>query len=156
MRVDECGQHLIGQLVSVGEIDDLDRAAVDRVAEQEELEVVVVGVGVHPGFRQVHWREGLDVNEEFTHARQLLENNGCWEDATPQKWAWCPPSMGEGLVVVVSAVLFELGLGVSHELVDAFAILADSPPFGNHIGDLYDDETEDSANEQCHESGGVC
>ncbi|WP_262347302.1 hypothetical protein [Corynebacterium aurimucosum] len=76
VRVDECGQHLFGELVSVGEIDDLDRAAVDRVAEQQELEIVVVGVGVHTGFRQVHRREGLDVNEEFTHARQLLENNG--------------------------------------------------------------------------------
>ncbi|MDK8869360.1 hypothetical protein [Corynebacterium macclintockiae] len=40
--------------MSVGEIDDLDRAAVDRVTEQQELEAVVVGVGVHPGIRQVH------------------------------------------------------------------------------------------------------
>lgn len=27
-----------------------------------------LGVGVHPGLYQVHRREGLDVNEEFTHA----------------------------------------------------------------------------------------
>lgn len=72
MRIDQRGQHLIGELVPVGEIDDLDWAAVDRVAEQEELGVVLVGVGVHPGFRQVLWREGLNVNEEFTHERQFL------------------------------------------------------------------------------------
>lgn len=35
MRVDQRGQHLIGDLVSCGEIDDLDRVAGDRVAEQE-------------------------------------------------------------------------------------------------------------------------
>lgn len=72
MRVTQHDQHRVGELVSVCEIDDLDRASIDRVAEQEEFEVVVVGLGAHPGFRQVHWQEGLDVNEEFTHARQLL------------------------------------------------------------------------------------
>lgn len=35
----------------VDKIDDLNRAAVDRVASLKEFEVVVVGVELHFGFR---------------------------------------------------------------------------------------------------------
>lgn len=50
-RIDECGEHLVGQPTATGEIDDLHRAAIDRVAEDEEAEVGVFGIRVDVGFR---------------------------------------------------------------------------------------------------------
>lgn len=43
-------QQLVGQSTTTGEIDDLHRAAVDRVAEDEEAEVGVFGIRVDAGF----------------------------------------------------------------------------------------------------------
>lgn len=65
-------------------------------------------------------------------------------------------AQSEGLAALVSAALLELGQTVSHELVYARALPADCPPFDNQRGGLYDNETEDSANEHCHDCGGVC
>ena len=61
MRVDQRGQHLIGQLVPVGEIDDLDRAAVDRITEQQNVEVRVFGIRVDPRFGEIDRRKCFEI-----------------------------------------------------------------------------------------------
>ena len=50
-RVHQCCEHLVGQPTTTGEIADFHRAAVDRVAEDEEAEVGVFGIRVDAGFR---------------------------------------------------------------------------------------------------------
>lgn len=98
---DQRCQHRGEVLLSVGKIDNLKRGAVDRIAELEEFEVVVVGVG--PVFAR------------FT---------------------------GEDSVIAFGAVLLELGLSVSNELVDSLAITADRPHSDNEGGELKEKANE--------------
>lgn len=60
-------QHLVRQLMAGGKINDLNRATIYCIAEQEKFEGVMVCVGVDSGLGKVHGRKGLDVNEKFMH-----------------------------------------------------------------------------------------
>lgn len=78
------GQHLVRQLMTKGKINDLNRATIDRIAEQEKFEGVMVCVGVDSGLGKVHGRKGLDVNEKFMHTLQLLRTEVLGGNQNPE------------------------------------------------------------------------
>lgn len=47
-------QHLVRQLMTKGKNNDLNRATIDHIAEQEKFEGVMVCVGVDSGLGKVH------------------------------------------------------------------------------------------------------
>ena len=52
-RVGQCREHLVGQSFATSEVDDAGIAAVNRVAEQQQLELRMRGIRIHAGLGEV-------------------------------------------------------------------------------------------------------
>ena len=69
----QCGQHLLGNMLSTGEVDHLHRPGVDAVAKQQDFKIGRLTVTINSGLLERDVAVGLNINTECFHRHILSE-----------------------------------------------------------------------------------
>ena len=107
--------------MSVGEIHYFDRAAVDRIAEEQQVEVGVLAIRVNTRLGELNRTESLDIAEECSHDGVPFTSEEKWREPTRcadslHVWGWLVQE------VVISGEGTEVGLSGNSSAAKALAV----------------------------------